>query len=72
MDKMDLLWHEEDESIIMKDPDGQALVCYINHFKNGRVSYDIKTPDNYYLGLYEDDIYKTIDKLNETKKTYII
>ena len=72
MRKEDVIWHEEDESVVMVDPDDWALVCYINHIKGGRVSYDIKTPDNYYLGLYENDIYKTIDRLNEEKKTRII
>ena len=70
MKKEDVVWHEEDEYEVMKDPDGWALVVEINHFK-GWMRYDVKTPDNHYLGIFEKDIYKAIDTLNEEKKKYI-
>lgn len=67
MKKEDVVWHEEDEYEVMKDPDGWTLVVEVNHFK-GWMRYDVRTPDNYYLGIFEKDIYKAIDILNEEKK----
>ena len=71
MKKEDVVWHEDDEYEVMRDSDGWALIVEINHFKN-RMFYDIKTPNDYYLGICEPDIYKAIDILNERKKTYEI
>lgn len=71
MRKEDLVWHEEDEYMVMQDPDGWDLICIVNHFK-GNLCYDIGTPDGYTFGLYETDPYKAIDFLNEKKKTYTI
>ena len=71
MRKEDLVWYEDDEHIVMKDPDGWSLICIINHFKS-ELSYDVETPDGYTFGLYEPNPYKAIDFLNEKKKTYII
>ena len=43
----------------MKDPDGWALICCLNHFK-GKFSYDVMAPDKTSYGLYEPDIFKAI------------
>lgn len=71
MKKEDVIWHEENESVVMEDEDGWKLICIINHFK-GRFHYEIKTPDNYYLDYMSNDIYETIEKLNQEKRTYQI
>ena len=71
MRKEDVVWHEEDESIVMEDADGWKLICIMNHFK-GRFHYEIKTPDNYYLDYVNDDIYETIERINQEKRTYQI
>lgn len=71
MNKIDVVWHEEDEYEVMKDPDGWAIVCLMNHFKY-KFWYEIKTPDKYYLDFMTKDIYEAIDKLNDEKKHYII
>lgn len=71
MKKEDVVWHEADESIVMEDCDGWKLICVMNHFK-GTFWYEIKTPDDYYLDYMNDDIYETIDRINQEKKTYTI
>ncbi len=71
MRKEDVVWHEEDESIVMEDTDGWKLICVMNHFK-GDYWYEIKTPDDYYLNYVFYDIYNAIDKINEEKRCYVI
>jgi hypothetical protein len=48
MRKEDLVWHEEDESVVMEDPDGWKLIFIMNHFK-GTFWYEIKAPIDYNL-----------------------
>ena len=55
----------------MEDADGWKLICVMNHFK-GRFHYEIKTPDNYYLDYMSNDIYETIERINQEKRTYQI
>jgi len=71
MREEDVIWHEEDESVVMEDADGWKLICVMNHF-TGRFYYEIKTPDNYYLDYASHDIYETIGRLNREKKIYQI
>lgn len=71
MKKEDVVWYEDEEYPVMEDSDGWKIILIANHFKY-KFAYDIETPDGYTLGLYETDIYKAIDRLNEEKKTYMI
>lgn len=65
MKKEYVVWHEDDEYVVMED-EGWKLICVMNHFK-GRFHYEVKTPDNYYLDYMNTDIYETIDFLNKMK-----
>ena len=67
MKKEDVVWHEEDEYLVMKDSDGWQLICIMNHFKN-KFWYEIKTPNNHYLKYTFENIYEAIDKLNKEKQ----
>ncbi len=69
MKKEDVVWHEEDESTVMEDADGWKLICVMNHFK-GKFHHEIKTPDNYYINYMSNDIYETIERINQEKRTY--
>ena len=70
MRKEDLIWHEEDESIVMEDPDGWKLICIMNHFK-GTFWYEIKAPNDYYLNAFYDNAFDAVDALNKARKNYI-
>ena len=70
MRKEDLVWHEEDESIVMEDPDGWKLIFIMNHAKNS-FWYEIQAPNGYYLKAYFDNPYDAIDELNKARKNYI-
>lgn len=65
MKKEYVVWHEDDEYVVMED-EGWKLICVMNHFK-GRFHYEVKTPDDYYLDYMNTDIYETIDFLNKMK-----
>ena len=69
MKKEDVVWHEEDESVVLQDDDGWAIILMANHFRY-KFWYEIKTPDNYYLDFMTKNIYEAIDKLNEEKENY--
>jgi hypothetical protein len=70
MRKEDLVWHEEDESVVMEDPDGWKLIFVMNHFKN-KFWYEIQAPNNYYLNMFFDSPFEAIDALNKARKEYI-
>ena len=70
MRKEDLNLHEEDESIVMEDPDGWRLIFIMNHVKNA-FWYEIQAPNGYYLKAYFDNPYDAIDELNKARKNYI-
>jgi len=64
--KEDVLWHEEDEYVVMKDSDNWKIVLVANHFKY-KFWYDVETPEGNTLGLIEEDIYEAINKLYQEK-----
>lgn len=70
MRKEDLNLHEEDESIVMEDPDGWRLIFIMNHAKKA-FWYEIQAPNGYYLKTYFDNPYDAIDELNKARKNYI-
>ena len=71
MRKEDLVWHEEDESIVMEDPDGWRLIFIMNHARKNTFWYEIQAPNGYYLKTYFDNPYDAIDALNKARKNYI-
>ena len=67
--KEDVVWHEEDETIVLEDKEGWKILLVANHFRY-KFWYDIEFPDGATLGLFEKDIYKAIDKLDEIRENY--
>ncbi len=68
MKKEDVIWHEEDEYIVMTE-NGWKLILVANHFKY-KFWYTVEDPDGYIYEVYEKDIYKAIDKLNQLQSDF--
>lgn len=66
MKKEDVVWHEEDEYIVMSE-NGWKLLLVANHFKYN-FWYEIQNPDGYYLDFITENIYEAIDKINQEQK----
>jgi len=67
MDKTDVVWHEEDEYVVMEE-DGWKIILVANYFKN-KFRYEIEIPGGYLLPFSTPNIYEAIEKkLNEEKK----
>lgn len=63
MDKMDLLWHQDDEFEVLSDKSGWKLIFVMNHYKN-KFRYEVEQPNGeritgLYLNAYDAlDAYK--------------
>ena len=68
MRKEDVVFHEDDEYVVMEEDGWKILLC-VNHFKC-MFGYDVENPDGGSYGLYTWDIYEAIEKLNELKREY--
>ena len=68
MNKTDVLFHEEDEYIVMTE-DEWKLLLVANHFKH-KFWYDIEDPEGWTYNLVETDIYTAIDKLHQLKENH--
>lgn len=67
MNRTDVLLHQDDEYVVMEDPDGWKLMLMADHF-NYKFWYEIKGPDGYYYSDYATTyIEYAIDDLNRLK-----
>jgi len=63
MDKMDLLWHQDDEFEVLSDKSGWKLIFVMNHYRN-KFRYEVEQPNReritgLYLNAYDAlDAYK--------------
>jgi len=68
MNKTDVLFHEEDEYVVMTEDEWKILLI-ANHFKC-KFWYDIEDPEGYTYNLFETDIYAAINKLHQLKENH--